>query len=195
MEFFENELYHIYNRGNNKQQIFFNPGNYLFFLTKIRKFICPYCDILAYCLMPNHFHLLVNADSRTTGIKLIGGKECNVLSEGIKTLLSSYSQSINKQNSSTGSLFQQNTKAKHIPTTSNLYDLLCFHYIHQNPMKANLVEKMEHWEYSSFKDYCSLRNGTLCNKDLAIKLLDLNMKTFYEDSYKIINSNEIEALF
>ena len=54
---------------------------------------------------------------------------------------------------------------------SNLYDKICFHYIHQNPMKANLVKKMEDWDYSSFKDYCGLRNGTLSNKELAIQLL------------------------
>lgn len=49
MQFFENELYHIYNRGNNKQKIFFKPENYLFFLKKVRKFFQPHCDILAWC--------------------------------------------------------------------------------------------------------------------------------------------------
>ena len=98
MEFFENELYHIYNRGNNQQQIFFKPDNYLFFLKKVRKFILPHCDILAYCLMPNHFHFLINADNRTITTKIIAGKEKNILSEGIRMLLSSYTQAINKQN-------------------------------------------------------------------------------------------------
>ncbi len=46
---------------------------------------------------------------------------------------------------------------------------------------------MEDWEYSSFRDYLGLRNGTLTNKELAIQLLDLDMNRFYEDSYGIIN--------
>jgi putative transposase len=194
MEFFENELYHIYNRGNNKQKIFFKSENYIYFLLKVRKFILPHCEILSYCLMPNHFHFLVYSDKRTTMSKLIGGKERNVFSEGVRNLLQTYTKGINKQNNATGSLFQQNTDAKPIVKGSNLYDLLCFHYIHQNPMKANLVAKMEDWEYSSFKDYCGLRNGSLCNKNLAIQLLGLNMETFYEDSYKIVNADSIHFL-
>jgi hypothetical protein len=125
----------------------------------------------------------------------VGGKERNILSEGIRNLLQTYTKGINEQNGTTGSLFQQNTKAKTISKGSNLYDLLCFHYIHQNPMKAKLVVKMEDWEYSSFRDYCGLRNGTLCNKALAVQLLDIDMKTFYEDSYKIINDDDIKNIF
>lgn len=194
MKFFENELYHIYNRGNNKQRIFFKPENYLFFIKKARKFIQPHCDVLAWCLMPNHFHFLVHADNRTVSTKTIAGVEKNVLSEGVRNLLSSYTQAINKQNDTTGSLFQQNTKAKFIAKGSNLYDRICFHYIHQNPIKANLVAKMEDWEYSSFKDYCGERNGTLVNKELSIRLLDLNIKTFYEDSYRILDDEDINNI-
>ena len=109
-------------------------------------------------------------------------------------LLSSYTQAINKQNNTTGSLFQQNTKAKQITKGSKLYDLLCFHYIHQNPMKAKLDEKMEDWAYSSFKDYCGLRKGTLCNQEMAFRLLELDKKKFYEDSYKIIGDDDIKNI-
>ena len=195
MEFSNNELYHIYNRGNNKQPIFFKPDNYLYFLQKVRKFILPNCDILAYCLMPNHFHFLISSDTRTVATKLIGGKYRNVLSEGIRNLLQTYSKAINEQNKSTGSLFQQNTKAKCLTKGANNYDYICMHYIHQNPMKAKLVKKMEAWEYSSFKDYCGFRNGTLCNKILAASLLGLNMKTFYNDSYKFISDDDINNLY
>ncbi len=185
MQFFENELYHVYNKGNNKRLIFFKQENYIYFLEKIRKFVLPHCDILSWCLMPNHFHFLIATDKRTTATKKIGNIERNVLSEGIRNVLQTYSKAINKQNNSTGSLFQQNTKAKAIVKGSNLYDVLCFHYIHQNPLTANLVTKMEDWEYSSFRDYCGHRNGSLCNKELAIKILGLNMPTFLDDSYKI----------
>ncbi|HET9747154.1 MAG TPA: transposase [Chitinophagaceae bacterium] len=186
MEFFKNELYHIYNRGNNRQKIFFKRDNYLYFLNKVRRFIMPYCDILSYSLMPNHFHFLIHSDERTIQTKEIRGQQKNVLSEGIRLLLSSYTQAINKQNKSSGSLFQQNTKATPIVKGSIHYELTIFHYIHQNAYRARLVKKMEDWEFSSFPDYCGIRNGTLCNKELAIKLLGLNMNTFYEDSYKAI---------
>ncbi len=194
MEFFKNELYHIYNRGNNRQKIFFSPGNYMFFLTKIRRYIVPYCDLLAYCLMPNHFHFLIKSDERTTATKLVANKDKNVLSEGIRHLLSSYTQAINKQNNSTGSLFQQNTKAKPIVKGSKNYDQICLHYIHQNPLKSKLVEKMEEWEYSSFLDYCGKRNGTLCNKELAVSILGINLKSFYEDSYRQIGYDDINNI-
>lgn len=194
MQFFENELFHIYNRGNNQQQLFFKPENYLFFLKKVRKHILPYCDIMSWCLMPNHFHFLINADNRTVQTKKIAGTERNVLSEGIRNLLSSYSQGINKQNNTTGSLFQQNTKAKPISKGSNFYDGTCFHYIHQNPLKAKLVSKMEDWEYSSFKDHCAKRNGSLANQELAIRLLALDMSRFYEDSYRIIEDDDLKNI-
>jgi REP-associated tyrosine transposase len=194
MEFFKNELYHIYNRGNNHRQVFFKPENYIFFLKKVRRYILPYCDILSYSLMPNHFHFLIHSDERTTATKASRTQAKNVLSEGIRTLLSSYTQAINKQKQFSGSLFQQNTKAQPIVKGSMNYDLTVFHYIHQNPYRANLVERMEDWEYSSFADYCGKRNGTLCNRELTIKLLGLNMKTFYEDSYKALGIADVNSI-
>ena len=195
MEFSEGWLNHIYNRGNNKQQIFFNPDNYDYFLKKIIKFIAPHCDLMAYCMMPNHFHFMVHSSYKTVQTVKIGNNDRNILSEGIRNLLQTYTKAINKQNNTTGSLFQQNTKAKCLSNGSKLYDFVCLHYIHQNPMKAKLVKKMEHWPYSSFNDYCGTNNGALCNIKLTVQLLDINMKTFYEDSYKIINENDLKNIF
>ncbi len=70
--YFEPEhIYHIYNQGNNRQPIFFTHENYLFFLKKITKHVLPYADVLAWCLMPNHFHLMVRI------------KICSSASEGV----------------------------------------------------------------------------------------------------------------
>lgn len=194
MEFHPNHLYHIYNRGNNQQPIFFTEANYLFFLQKIRMFILPHCEILSYTLMPNHFHLLIYTDERITKTKQIGATNRNILSEGIRNMLQTYTKAINQQNQTTGSLFQQNTKAKCLDDGSINYGLTCFHYIHQNPMKANLVLKMEDWGYSSFKDYAGLRNGTLCNRELAFSILGIEKDHFYEDSYKIINEDAVNFM-
>lgn len=60
------------NNGNNKNTAFFYPNNYIYFLNKVRKFILPPCDILNYCLMPTHFHLLIHADQRTINSKKVG---------------------------------------------------------------------------------------------------------------------------
>lgn len=195
MEFHAYQLYHIYNRGNNQQPIFFTRENYQFFLQKTRKFILPHCEILCYALMPNHFHLLVYADERTIQTRQVGTIERNILSEGIRNLLQTYSKAINKQNASTGSLFQQNTKAKCIDDGSVNYGPVCFHYIHQNPLLAKLVSRMEDWEFSSFRDYAGLRDGTLCNQELAISLLGIEKERFYQDSYSRIEKDLLNFLF
>lgn len=82
-----------------------------------------------------------------------------------------------------GSLFQQNCKSKEI-THDNRgfqtfyeddYLLTCFNYIHQNPLIAGLVSKMEEWEFSSYRDYIGLRNGTLCNQQRAFEVIDFGI--------------------
>ncbi len=104
------------------------------------------------------------------------------LSKTIGKTLSSYTQAMNIQNKTTGTLFQKKTKAKcltdiivegkHIPATE--YLLNCFGYIHLNPVQANLVSKPEEWRYSSWPDYTGIRNGSLCNMKNAMELLNLS---------------------
>ena len=60
MEFEVGHLYHIYNQGNNRRKVFFVRDNYLFFLNKMKHHLLPYADILAWCLMPNHFHIMAH---------------------------------------------------------------------------------------------------------------------------------------
>ena len=59
MQFESDHIYHIFNRGNNSQKIFFSDENYHFFLQKLKRQILPFADVLAWCLMPNHFHLMI----------------------------------------------------------------------------------------------------------------------------------------
>ena len=184
MDFEKNLIYHVYNQGNNKAPIFFQDKNYLFFLKKTRVLLLPYLDFLSYCLMPNHFHFLVCVKETTLIQKNNTSRSLNL---AIAILLRSYTRAINIQEQRTGSLFRAKTKAKNgfindfITIGSKHEDLLfqpdndyarqCFHYIHNNPVKAGLVNNPQDWKYSSASDYAGLRNGTLCNQALAKQLL------------------------
>lgn len=195
MQFNPGEIYHIYNRGNNKQTIFFKEENYLYFLEKIRKYIYPNCDILAWCLMPNHFHFLIYANDKSCElIKEIPLPVSNLV-EGFRLALSSYSKAINVQEHRTGNLFQQKTKSKSVYTDKEDYSLTAFHYIHQNPVKAGLVKKLQDWEFSSFKDYAEFRKGKLCNKQMAIEKLELQMEKFVENSYLALDEKLVTEIF
>ncbi len=201
MRFEEGHVYHIYNMGNNSTKIFFNKENYLFFLKKIRSEIKPVAEILAFCLMPNHFHLMVQATEKSCKINKSGilrttrptarsgqtdmKEGMQVLTRKIGTLLSSYTQAINKQQKTIGSLFRQKTKAKDLreyityPRTKDDYTKTCFFYIQNNPVVDNLVDKAQDWTYSSYSDFCDLSNGTLCNKNLAFEILGIEKESLH----------------
>jgi len=190
MIFEKGYLYHIFNQGNNKQPIFYNRENYFLFLKKVNMYLSPYGDILAWCLMPNHFHLMVlvneNCLSKTTAVSK------RTINESIAIILRSYTRAINKQENRTGSLFREGTKAECINCfngikpgfiqsdilinyhlTEKQYPQICFDYIHQNPVKAKLVKNAYDWEFSSARDYAGLRNGKLVNKLVANKFVDI----------------------
>jgi putative transposase len=189
----EGKLYHVFNRGNNKQPIFFSRDNYVYFLKGVHRYVAPNCDILAWCLMPNHFHFLIHANNSSVKIIEDGSFKRQQFSQSIKQLLSSYTKAVNKNYNRTGNLFQQKTKAICVTDTKGDHAAIAFHYIHQNPMAAGLVEKMEEWEFSSLKDYLKLRNGKLCNMALASTLLNIDLFSILEDSYKVINYKYISG--
>ena len=194
-------VYHIYNRGNNKDRIFFKDENYVFFLRKARKELSDYFHFLAYCLMPNHFHFLVqvktlsySSDDSPSSDEYLSKQ----ISNRIAVLLRSYTRAVNIQENRSGSLFQQKTKAKclnELNTSRNNHISACFHYIHQNPLNAGIVNKLEDWKYSSFLDYAGLRNGTLCNKELAYQMINFDKEEFSKQSYAIINEKYLKGIW
>ncbi len=134
MDFAEGHIYHVYNWGNNSQTVFFTQENCLFFLDKLRKHILPHADILAWCLMPNHFHLMISVNrveveiseqvsaDRSEGFTSRSSNSEQVtrshlltktrsLNDSISILLRSYTRAIQNQEHRTGSLFQNRTKA------------------------------------------------------------------------------------
>ncbi|MEZ4770310.1 MAG: transposase [Caldilineales bacterium] len=148
IEFKAGYYYHVYNRGVNGQPIFFNHGNWGYFLQLLGKyFTAELIDIVAYCLMPNHYHLLVHLKT-------------DDLSKAIMQPFSvAYSKAINKQQARSGPLFQGPFQARWVDRDDYLLHLS--RYIHLNPVQARLVQRPDEWLYSSFRDYVGLRNGTL----------------------------------
>ena len=230
MTFETGDLYHIYNQWNNRDRIFFLRDNYLFFLNKIKLHVLPHADILAWCLMPNHFHLMVylhtmnieiskKGDGMHSGRRKfltrepiiepftfnglnnpglfqsddintddINNKRERDFNNSIGLLLRSYTRAIQKQEKMTGSLFRKSTHAECLtkmdllaPSFFNTnsgtlinqhfaekeYPQVCFNYIHNNPVKSGLVKHAEDLEFSSYSDYCGLRNGKLINRKRA----------------------------
>lgn len=187
MHFQSCQPFHVYNRGNEQQTLFFNRDHYIFFLKKIRKEWLPYCKVLVYSLMPNHFHFILYPNENGCKNVVLQDRVTHMqeLSKAIGKTLSSYSQAINNQYQRTGTLFQKKTKAKElimgeIRTTDNQMDYLttCIHYIHNNAYEAHLTNAPHEWEFCSLQDYAGLRNGTLCDKGLLYQLSGMNEKDF-----------------
>ena len=182
MHFEKGMMYHVYNQGNNRRQVFFEDRHYLYFLTKMRRYLLPYVDFLSWCLMPNHFHWQVCPHTLEVPLRILSSKIYSnrlvPLNEAIGILLRTYTRMLNKEKNWTGSVFRKETKAKDGFVEGFItvdtkgwdtfdYDIQCFHYIHQNAPKAGLVKRPEDWKYCSAPDYAGLRNGSLVNKKLA----------------------------
>lgn len=204
MFFEENGIYHIYNRSN--ELVFKDRDNYIFFLDKVSKLLSPNCNIMAWVLMPNHFHFLIEATNESC--KLTNEKhrpDLQLLSKNIGILLSSYSQAFNKQNNRRGNLFAHKTKAKLLNDSINQtnrssigkldYATACFLYIHQNPVLAGLSESIDNWEFSSFRDYAGLRNGKLIQKEIAEEIIELDFDNFLEQSNFIVEETLLKRIF
>lgn len=154
-------FYHIYNRGINGEIIFKTDRNFLFFLAKIRQHLRSVCDIYAYCLMPNHFHLLVRIkpDSvlqdvvKNQKVRIAEDKRLHapqhIFSRKFALIFNSYTQAFNHENNRHGSLIESPFKRKLI-TTDN-YLLQCIIYIHQNPCSSDFTQ----YPYSSYKTILS----------------------------------------
>ncbi len=194
MHFEPEHIYHVYNRGNNKTPIFFAEKNYLFLLQKIRNEWLIYCDMYCYCLMPNHFHFMLQPKEEGCKTIILKGKTTHLqnLSKTIGKTLSSYTQAIHIQNNTTGNLFQKKTKAKSLTEDSMIkpghimkdYLLNCFLYIHNNPLQADLVSDLKDWPFSSWLDYYGFRNGSLCKKLKAKERIGLNEIDFKTTIYQ-----------
>jgi putative transposase len=151
------EHYHFYNRGHNRERIFYEHDNYLFFLRRLREYLVPVLDVVAYCLMPTHYHLLVGVKQSPD---VAGGLGVSAgISRAMQRLSVSYTKGMNKRYERVGSLFQGAYRRKRVGEDAYLVHLS--RYVHLNPVMDGLVERPEDWEFSSYQEYMGLRNGTL----------------------------------
>jgi len=149
--FTSGQYYHIYNRGAGKGLIFFNEGNYEYLLGLVKRYYQKYgATVIAYCLMPNHYHFLLRQETEEP------------LNKFIRVMFNAYVQALNLQQDRTGTLFEGRFRHKCVDTWEYL-TILC-RYIHLNPVKAKLVSRPDDWEYSNYREWVGLRNGELVDK-------------------------------
>jgi putative transposase len=135
-------FYHIFNRGINRENIFFEERNYAYFLNLYARHIEPVADTYAYSLLRNHFHILVR-------IKPGADYKSASVSKAFNNLFTAYAKAINKAYGRTGALFQHHFGR--IPITSDRYFTALARYIHRNPQSHGLVRDFRDWPYSSFQ--------------------------------------------
>lgn len=169
--------YHIYNHANGNENLFLEERNYFFFLDKISIHILPVANLHAYCLLPNHFHLLISIkeineikllESFTAFQKLPDEKLQPVIEKKISkffsNLFSSYTQSLNKVYNRMGSLFIPNMKSDLIEDENGLCKVV--HYIHANPVHHGFVKEMGNWKFSSYNSYLLQAATKLSKKEI-----------------------------
>jgi REP element-mobilizing transposase RayT len=162
--------YHIYNRGNNSIDVFFDAESYYHFLRLYDKYISPIADTYAWCLLKNHFHILVylRMDNEIEFEKLEYSTIVNLKviepSKQFGFLFNAYTQAINKKFNRTGGLFEKPFERKLITSDSYLKNII--HYIHNNPVQHGFVKQMSLYPWSSYDSIISDKLTKLKRKEI-----------------------------
>ncbi len=148
-------FYHVYNRSVDRKPLFCNEGNYTFFLKQYAAYLSPVLDTYAYCLLGNHFHLLVQVRESTdlTTFQKLSNLELpksdhDIVSHQFRKFFQSYAMAFNKQQNRTGTLFQ--TPFKRALVDNESYFTRLVYYIHANPQWHGLIDDFREWRWSSY---------------------------------------------
>ncbi|WP_094607944.1 hypothetical protein SPACI_048500 [Sporomusa acidovorans DSM 3132] len=148
--------YHIVFRGINHQSLFEGDSDFLYFIESLQQIKAEMAfEIHAYCLMSNHVHLLLK-ENKTGDISQI-----------MKRLLTKYVMYFNKKYERSGALIA--SRYKSTPVVIDEYFIPLIRYIHQNPVKAGIVGKLEEYKFSSYRDY--VQGGRLTDTGFSLSLL------------------------
>jgi putative transposase len=205
-EFSSDCIYHLYNRGNNKELLFRDEQDHRAFLfrlglglgfdlkelnqseltkspksrIRISRTERDNFKLHAFCLMPNHIHLLI--------------EQCG--DESISKLLSrvftSFSKYINLKYKRVGHVFQDQFKSVEVKTNPQL--MLVSSYVHMNPVKDSLVSKPEQYKWSSFNDFIFDRNNIIVCKDFLIDVFG-NKNNFINQNMKLYEKGVSKGIF
>lgn len=143
--------YHIYNRGARRQSIFRCDENYRYLLRLMKK-VAGECvlTIIAYCLLPNHYHWLIRQDGDIAASALP------------KRVFGSYTQAFNNAYGLSGALFEDRYEAILVATDDYRRNLCC--YIHANPVRHGIALSPDLWPYSNYLEWINAREGTLVDQ-------------------------------
>ncbi len=192
--------YHIYNRGNNRENLFLENRNYPYFLTLYAKHIEPIADTYAYCLLRNHFHLSVRIKTEEEFIEssqVLETCEDSPLkkkkfdpSQNFANLFNAYAKAINKGYGRTGSLFEE--RFGRIPVMSDTYFANLIFYIHYNPQKHKFVEDFRDWYWSSYP--ALIGNGqTKLKRDEVLNMFG-GLKGFADSHQGMVDEKNLAML-
>jgi REP element-mobilizing transposase RayT len=191
----EGRYYHIYNRGINSGDLFFENENYLHFLRLYDKYIDPIAETYAWCLLKNHFHLLVyiknqeEIDPKLLSYSTVEKPKMINASKQFSNLFNAYTQAINKRHNRTGSLFEKNFKRKQIINKKYFQNMIF--YIHNNPVSHGFADKIFDYPWSSYLSILS-NKPTKLKRERVINMFENvdNFKYYHSSKHNIDNIEE-----
>ena len=175
-------VYHIYNHANGHENMFEKPDNYFYFLKKYSEKLDDVVRTLAYCLMPNHFHLLVEVRERELLLDFWENKKAVndrlsvpgdlkadelfhfIVHRQFHNFLGGYAKAFNKYTGREGSLLRQNTRRKMVAEPNYLMNAI--RYLHLNPVYHGFTALPEEWPHSSYHAYVSFQPTRLPREEV-----------------------------
>ncbi|MGF1556945.1 transposase [Paucihalobacter sp.] len=152
--------FHIYNCGNNKENIFIDEENYSYFLSLIKKYLLDAMDLLAYCLLKNHFHLIIKTKPDVSDKNL---------SRAFSNFFNAYAKAINKRFQRSGSLFKDRFSRIKIEDEKYLQSLII--YVHTNPTHHGFTTDFRNYKHSSYQTIMS-NKPTQLERDFVLSLFE-----------------------
>lgn len=176
-------FYHVFNKSVGDELLFKNPENYSHFLSLTKKYLDQFVSFYAYCLIPNHFHFLIQVKNENClyseeGFMKERSKDIisNFISRKFGNVFNAYAQSYNSANNRKGSLFKNRFQRKRINEQKYLIELI--QYIHLNPIEAGLCENIEDWIYSSYNAILSDRDSMIKKEEVLVWFGDIENFVF-----------------
>ena len=155
-QFSSGYFYHVYNRTNNKDKLFTQPKNYVYFLKKYSDYLSPFVNTYSYCLLGNHFHLLIKIKEEAYLKPFQKGDIFDphkIVSKQFASFFGTYSKAFNKQENRTGSLFQRLFKRVKIKNDTKFAHII--YYIHANPELHKITNDFKSYKWSSYQTFLS----------------------------------------